>query len=66
MPQVFLVLEEEPETSTGFPCVVLDVYDSQEKADARVRLEREKRGLQDDADYEQSDVTWDVEPHEVL
>lgn len=65
LPKVYLVIEDEPETNTDFPSVVVSAHWTQTAANARVAKERADHGLEDEDAYADSDKTWTVESHEV-
>jgi len=60
--RVFIVCEEEPETGTDFPSVIIGVYGTRERAEAVVR---DKEAEHDGYDRDEADIWWDVEEHEV-
>lgn len=63
--KVYVVTEEEPDTNTEFPFIVIGTYRTRASAEARIAYERKVRGLQDDAAYENADISWEIEETKV-
>lgn len=58
---VYVVTEEEPDTSTEFPYIVIGTYATRALAEAEVMRQRKKRGLVSDLKYEDADISWNIE-----
>jgi hypothetical protein len=61
---VWLVSEEEPDHDE-FPSVIVGVYDNEQAAQDHVIAERDAHGLADEDEYQDADISWLVEKHEL-
>lgn len=62
---VYLVIENEPDHDE-FPSVVVAIYDNRQAAEEHIMAVREEHGLADEEEYEESDITWEVEERVVF